>query len=218
MTRFEIITEADARTLDYGSTVELAPGGHVTPLARDTLAARRVTVVAAGAHDAALPGDLVPASPVRRIAVGSDHTGVALKKAVVQHLRGRGLAVTDLGTDGPEPVDYPDIAGAVALAVARKEAEAGIVIDGAGIGSAMAANKVRGIRAAMCLDETIARYSREHNGANVMTLGSTLVPGVEAALRIVDVWLGTAMTEARYIRRLAKIRRLEERAGREGGR
>ena len=218
MTRFEIITEADARTLDYGSTVELAPGGHVTPLARDTLAARRVTVVAAGAHDAALPVDLVPASPVRRIAVGSDHTGVALKKAVVQHLRGRGLAVTDLGTDGPEPVDYPDIAGAVALAVARKEAEAGIVIDGAGIGSAMAANKVRGIRAAMCLDETIARYSREHNGANVMTLGSTLVPGVEAALRIVDVWLGTAMTEARYIRRLAKIRRLEERAGREGGR
>ncbi len=218
MTRFEIITEADARTLDYGSTVELAPGGHVTPLARDTLAARRVTVVAAGAHDAALPGDLVPASPVRRIAVGSDHTGVALKKAVVQHLRGRGLAVTDLGTDGPEPVDYPDIAGAVALAVARKEAEAGIVIDGAGIGSAMAANKVRGIRAAMCMDETIARYSREHNGANVMTLGSTLVPGVEAALRIVDVWLGTAMTEARYIRRLAKIRRLEERAGREGGR
>lgn len=218
MTRFEIITEADARTLDYGSTVELAPGGHVTPLARDTLAARRVTVVAAGAHDAALPGDLVPASPVRRIAVGSDHTGVALKKAVVQHLRGRGLAVSDLGTDGPEPVDYPDIAGAVALAVARKEAEAGIVIDGAGIGSAMAANKVRGIRAAMCLDETIARYSREHNGANVMTLGSTLVPGVEAALRIVDVWLGTAMTEARYIRRLAKIRRLEERAGREGGR
>lgn len=218
MTRFEIITEADARTLDYGSTVELAPGGHVTPLARDTLAARRVTVVAAGAHDAALPDDLVPASPVRRIAVGSDHTGVALKKAVVQHLRGRGLAVSDLGTDGPEPVDYPDIAGAVALAVARKEAEAGIVIDGAGIGSAMAANKVRGIRAAMCLDETIARYSREHNGANVMTLGSTLVPGVEAALRIVDVWLGTAMTEARYIRRLAKIRRLEERAGREGGR
>ena len=218
MTRFEIITEADARTLDYGSTVELAPGGHVTPLARDTLAARRVTVVAAGAHDAALPDDLVPASPVRRIAVGSDHTGVALKKAVVQHLRGRGLAVSDLGTDGPEPVDYPDIAGAVALAVARKEAEAGIVIDGAGIGSAMAANKVRGIRAAMCLDETIARYSREHNGANVMTLGSTLVPGVEAALRIVDVWLGTAMTEARYIRRLAKIRRLEERAGREGSR
>jgi ribose 5-phosphate isomerase B len=218
MKRFEIITEADARTLDIGSSVELAPNGHVTPLAHDTLAARRVTVIRAGAHDATLPGDLAPPASIRRVAIGSDHTGVALKNAIVQHLRGRGLAVSDLGTHGPEPVDYPDVAGAVALAVARQEAEAGIVIDGAGIGSAMAANKVRGIRAAMCTDETIARYSREHNGANVMTLGSTLVPGVEAALRIVDVWLGTAMTEARYIRRLVKIRRLEERAGREGGR
>ena len=90
---------------------------------------------------------------------------------------GRGLAVTDLGTDGTASVDYPDIAGAVALAVQRKEADAGIVIDGAGIGSAIAANKVRGVRAAMCPDETIARYSREHNGANVMTLGSTLLSG-----------------------------------------
>ena len=120
----------------------------------------------------------------------------------MQHLRGRGLAVADVGTDGTDPVDYPDIAGAVARAVARREADAGIVIDGAGIGSAIAANKIRGIRAAMCLDETTARYSREHNGANVLALGATLVPGTEAALRIVDVWLGTPMREARYIRRL----------------
>ena len=215
MRRFEIITEADARTLDVGATVELAPGGHVTPLARDTLAARRVTVVAAGEYDAALARDLVPASDIRRVAIGSDHTGVAMKKGVLLHLRGRGLAVTDVGTDGPEPVDYPDIAGAVALAVARKEADAGIVIDGAGIGSAIAANKIHGVRAAMCPDETIARYSREHNGANVLTLGATLLAGPDAAIRIVDVWLGTAMREDRYIRRLAKIRRLEERAGRE---
>lgn len=215
MRRFEIITEADARTLDIGATVELAAGGHVTPLARDTLAARRVTVVGAGAHDPLLARDLAPASDIRRVAIGSDHTGVALKRGLLQHLRGRGLAVQDLGTDGPDPVDYPDIAGAVALAVARKEADAGIVIDGAGIGSAIAANKIRGVRAAMCPDETIARYSREHNGANVMTLGSTLLSGLDAAIRIVDVWLGTAMREERYIRRLAKIRRLEERAGRE---
>jgi ribose 5-phosphate isomerase B len=215
MRRFEIITEADARTLDVGATVELAPGGHVTPLARDTLAARRVTVVAAGEYDAGLARDLVPASDIRRVAIGSDHTGVAMKKGVLQHLRRRGLAVTDVGTDGPEPVDYPDIAGAVALAVARKEADAGIVIDGAGIGSAIAANKIHGVRAAMCPDETIARYSREHNGANVLTLGATLLAGPDAAIRIVDVWLGTAMREDRYIRRLAKIRRLEERAGRE---
>jgi ribose 5-phosphate isomerase B len=215
MRRFDIITEADARTLDIGSTVELAVGGHVTPLAKDTLASRRVTVVAAGAYDGSLEPDLAPPSDIRRVAIGSDHTGVAMKRGVLQHLRGRGIAVTDLGTDGADPVDYPDIAGAVALAVARKEADAGIVIDGAGIGSAIAANKIRGVRAAMCPDETIARYSREHNGANVLTLGSTLLPGLEAAIRIVDVWLGTAMREARYVRRLAKIRRLEERAARE---
>jgi ribose 5-phosphate isomerase B len=214
MKRFDIITEADARTLDVGATVELAPGGHVTPLAKDTLAARRIVVVAAGSHDPALATDLVPASDIRRVALGSDHTGVAMRRAVLQHLRGRGIAVVDLGTDGTDPVDYPDIAGAVALAVARKEAGAGIVIDGAGIGSAIAANKVRGIRAAMCSDETIARYSREHNGANVMTLGSTLLSCADA-IRIVDVWLGTAMKEPRYIRRLAKIRQLEERAARE---
>ena len=216
MRRFEIITEADARTLDYGATVELAAGGHVTPLARDTLAERRVTVVSAGVRgDVTTDHDVVPASPIRRIAIGSDHTGVAIRRGLVLHLRGRGLAVTDLGTDGADPVDYPDVAAAVALAVARKEADAGIVIDGAGIGSAIAANKIRGIRAAMCPDETIARYSREHNGANVMTLGSTLLGGTADAIRIVDVWLGTAITEPRYIRRLVKIRRLEERATRE---
>jgi ribose 5-phosphate isomerase B len=215
MKRFDIITEADARTFDVGSTVELSAGGHVTPLARDTLAARRVTVVAAGTLDPSLPPDLAPIADVKRVCIGCDHTGLAIKKALVQQLRGRGLAVTDVGTDSNEPVDYPDIAAAVATAVARQEADAGIVIDGAGIGSAIAANKIRGIRAAMCPDETIARYAREHNGANVLTIGSSLVAGPEAALRIADVWLGTAMREPRYIRRLLKIRRLEERAARD---
>ena len=210
MKRFDIITEADARTLDIGATVELSAGGHVTPLAKDTLAARRVTVIPAGSADASLPGDLVPVSDIRRVAIGSDHTGLAMKKAILQHLRARAVAVTDVGTETADPVDYPDIASAVARMVARDEADAGIVIDGAGIGSAIAANKVRGIRAAMCTDETIARYSREHNGANVMTLGSTLLPGPDAAIRIVDTWLGTPMREARYIRRLLKVRRLEE--------
>jgi ribose 5-phosphate isomerase B len=210
MKRFDIITEADARLLDHGATVELAKGGHVTPLAKDTLAERRVTVVPAGASDASLPGDLAPVADIRRVAIGNDHTGVALKQAILQHLRARGLAVVDLGTGGTDPVDYPDIAGQVARTVARGEADAGIVIDGAGIGSAIAANKIRGIRAAMCPDETIARYAREHNGANVLTLGSTLLPGREAALRIVDTWIGTAMREARYIRRLLKVRRLEQ--------
>jgi ribose 5-phosphate isomerase B len=211
MKRFEIITEADARVLDYGTTVELAAGGLVTPLARDTLAARRITVVAAGTTDAQLPADLAPVADIRRVVIGCDHSGVALKRRLVEHLRGKGLSVVDVGTNGPEPVDYPDIARAVGLPVARKEADAGIVIDGAGIGSAIAANKIRGVRAAMCLDETTARYSREHNGANVLALGATLLPGPDAAVRIVDRWLATAMREARYIRRLLKIRQLEER-------
>ena len=209
MLRFDIITEADARTLDVGATVELAAGGHITPLAKDTLAARRVTVVGPGSRDAGAAGALVPVSDVRRVAIGSDHTGVKMKAAVLQHLRGRGLTVTDLGTDGTAAVDYPDIAGAVALAVQRKEADAGIVIDGAGIGSAIAANKVRGIRAAMCVTPTLARYAREHNGANVLALGATLV-SAEEALTIVETFLSTSMKEARYIARLAKVRRLEE--------
>jgi ribose 5-phosphate isomerase B len=205
--RFDIITEADARVLARGETVLLAVRGHITPLAQDTLKERRVTVIAEGAvspDEAAL----APAAEVRTIAIASDHTGVKLRKALIAMLRGRGLAVHDLGTDGTEPVDYPDVAASVARMVARGEADAGIVIDGAGIGSAIAANKIRGIRAAMATTETIARYSREHNGANVLTLGATLVTEDEARA-IVAAWLGASMREPRYIRRLAKIHNLE---------
>ncbi|MCA1560478.1 MAG: ribose 5-phosphate isomerase B [Acidobacteria bacterium] len=209
MKRFDIITEADARTIDVGATVELAKGGHVTPLAKDTLASRRVTVVPAGSFDASLPADLAPVADIRRVAIGSDHNGVVMKRALTEHLRGLAVAVQDLGTGTSDPVDYPDVAAAVARAVVRGEADAGIVIDGSGIGSAIAANKIRGIRAAMCTDETLARYSREHNGANVLTLGSTLLPDA-AAIRIVEAWIATPMREARYIRRLLKIRRLED--------
>jgi len=210
MKQFDIITEADARTLDVGATVELTAGGHVTPLAKDTLAARRVTVIRAGSADESLPDDLAPSSDIKRVTIGSDHTGLAIKRALVSYLRGRGVAVVDVGTNSTDPVDYPDIAGAVARSVARRESDAGIAIDGAGIGSAIAANKVRGVRAAMCLNETTARYSREHNGANVLTLGASLIDGPDAATRIVETWMGTPMKEARYIRRLLKIRRLEE--------
>lgn len=206
--RFDIITEADARQLAVGSVVELAPGGHVTPLAQDTLRARRVTVVPAGSSDPFLPPDLAPVADVRRIAIGSDHTGVALKRALVQHLRQKGLAVDDRGTDSQEPVDYPDVAAAVGISVARGEADAGIVIDGAGLGSTIAANKIRGVRAAMCTNVTLARYAREHNGANVLCLGATLIT-IDDAREIADTWLATPMREARYIRRLLKIRRLE---------
>jgi ribose 5-phosphate isomerase B len=206
MKRFQMITEADARVLEYGSTVTLVPGGHITPLALDTLRARRITIVRGdGDADAAA---LAPAADVRRLAIASDHTGVALKSTIRQHLRSRGLAVDDLGTDSSEPVDYPDTAASVARQVAHGEADAGIVIDGAGLGSTIAANKIRGVRAAMCLNQTLARYARQHNGANVLALGSTLLTPTDA-LEIVDVFLSTPMREARYIRRLARIRELE---------
>ncbi|MGE0461443.1 MAG: RpiB/LacA/LacB family sugar-phosphate isomerase [Vicinamibacterales bacterium] len=206
MKTFSILTEADARVLERGSTVALAPGGHITPLAQDTLRERRITVVGAVA-DVDL-SRLAPVADVRRVVVGGDHTSVALKNRIRDVLRQRGLAVTDVGTDGPGAVDYPDIAALVARQVARGEADAGIVIDGAGLGSAMAANKISGIRAAMCTTKTLARYAREHNGANVLALGSTLV-SPEEALGIVDTFLATATTEPRYLRRLEKIQRLE---------
>jgi ribose 5-phosphate isomerase B len=208
MKTFEIITESDARVLTPGDTVMLARRGHITPLAHDTLKERRVTVIHEG-QASADEAALAPKADVRTVAIASDHTGIKLRQALVAYLRGRGLAVNDLGTDGPDAVDYPDVAASVGRLVARGEADAGIVIDGAGIGSAIAANKIRGIRAVMAPNELIARYSREHNGANVVTLGATLV-SVDEAKAIVTTWLATAMREPRYIRRLAKIRELEE--------
>jgi ribose 5-phosphate isomerase B len=206
MKSFDIITEADARTLEIGSSVTLKRGGHITPLAADTLKARRITVLS-GVAEASLDG-LAPVADIKSLAIGSDHSGVALKAKLRDHLRQQGLSVLDVGTDGSDPVDYPDIAAQVARLVARKEVDAAIVIDGAGIGSTMAANKIAGVRAAMCTDKTLARYSREHNGANVLALGATLI-SVDDAKAIVDTWIATPMGEARYLRRLAKIRALE---------
>jgi len=207
--KFGLIGEAEARQIEPGSTVELEKGGHVTPLAWDTLRERRVTVVPAGTVDASLPSDLAPVEAVRRVVIGSDHTGLALRAALVDHLRKQGKAVVEVGATSPEPVDYPDVAAAVGKAVVRGEADAGVVIDGAGLGSAIAANKVRGVRAAMCTTPTLARYAREDNGANVIALGATLLQIAEAR-EILDVFLSTATKEPRYLRRLLKIRRMEE--------
>jgi RpiB/LacA/LacB family sugar-phosphate isomerase len=209
MKRFEIITEADARVLEIGETVELRRGGQVTPLAADTLKARRVTVLSDDRLEQDADG-LAPVADIKRLAIGSDHSGLALKAAITQSLRAKGIAVDDLGTLTAEPVDYPDTAARVARSVSRGEADAGIVIDGAGIGSSITANKVKGVRAAVCHDATMARYARQHNGANVLSLGSTLVSAKDA-LAVVDVWINTPMKEPRYIRRLAKIRAVEER-------
>ena len=207
MKTFDIITESDARILEIGATVSLKAGGHITPLAADTLRERRIVVLSAVA-EASLDG-LAPVADIKTLAIGSDHSGVALKAKLREYLRQRGLSVLDVGTEGSDPVDYPDIAAQVARLVSRQEVDAAIVIDGAGIGSAIAANKIAGARAAMCTDKTLARYSREHNGANVLALGASLV-SVDDAKAIVDTWLGTPMGEVRYIRRLAKIRALEK--------
>jgi ribose 5-phosphate isomerase B len=207
MKKFDIITEADARVLERGTSVELARGGHVTPLARDTLRERRIAVVdesQASADDLSL----APRADIRSLAVGSDHSGIAHRRALVAFLRGSGLAVQDVGPDGPDPVDYFDIAVAVARSVARREADAGIIVDGTGVGSAIAANKIAGVRASMATSETIARYSREQAGANVLALGATLV-SVDEAKSIVSAWLSTPMRDPAQIRCLSKIHELE---------
>jgi ribose 5-phosphate isomerase B len=205
--RFQIGTEADARVLEYGTSIALEPGGHNSPLALDTLRSRRITVERADAADAAVR---LPAR-IERVAVAGDHASLALKAAVLQHLRGRGLSATDLGTHSIDPVDYPQTAAAAAKEVAGGHADAAIVIDGSGIGAAIAANKVHGIRAAMCPTILLARYAREHAAINVLALGATTMSR-DDALAVVDVFLDTAMREPRYIRRLGLIQDLERSA------
>jgi ribose 5-phosphate isomerase B len=216
MPRFSMITESDARMLPEGSTVELLPRGHITPLAADTLRDRRIAVIRLDGVIEPSESALVPVAEVQRIAVGADHTGVVLRDHLVVRLRQRGLQVTVVGPVGspPSSADYPDTAEQVADAVARREVDAGIVIDGAGLGSTMAANKVRGVRAALCLNPTLARYARQHNGAHVLALGATLVSPSDAEA-IVYAFLDTPMTEARYIRRLAKLAQIERRQPRD---
>ncbi|MBK6734419.1 MAG: deoxyribose-phosphate aldolase [bacterium] len=139
-----------------------------------------------------------------KIAIGADHGGYELKQKLVEHLRGKGHDVRDVGTDSTTAVDYPVFARRVAEAVAGGQAERGIMIDGAGIGSSMVANKVPGVRAAMAYDVSSARNGREHNDANLLTLGAGLI-GAALAAQIVDVFLTTDCTEARHQRRVAMI-------------
>ncbi|KAA0255366.1 deoxyribose-phosphate aldolase [Acidobacteria bacterium ACD] len=143
-----------------------------------------------------------------RIAIGADHGGFELKEALRDHLRGKGFVVEDCGTHGKEAVDYPRYAHAVASLVAAGTYDVGIVVDGAGIGSAMAANKVPGILAAACNTEALAKNAREHNDANVLTLGAAHVD-VEAAKRIADAFLGASCTVERHRRRVGMIRDIE---------
>jgi len=142
------------------------------------------------------------------IAIGSDHSGFHLKEELKRYLTEKGLTVVDIGTNDTKSVDYPQYAYKVAQKVSSGQCERGIMIDGAGIGSCMAANKVRGIRAAMCYDLSTARNSREHNNSNVVTLGAGLI-GSSLAKQILDVWLETECTEKRHLRRAQQIHQIE---------
>lgn len=147
---------------------------------------------------------MTASTTIRRIAVGADHGGFHLKEAVKAHLTAKGFAVEDVGAHSTEAVDYPVFAHAIAQRVATGAADVGVMVDRAGIGSAMAANKLSGVRAALCYDLTSARNSREHNNANVLTLGAGLI-GPDLALQIVDVWLATRCEAERHLRRAAMI-------------
>lgn len=160
------------------------------------------------AEEASAPAPVAAASGSKIVAIGSDHGGFALKGELALYLHGNGYEVLDCGTNSPEAVDYPDFAEAVARKVASGEAWRGIVIDGAGIGSCMAANKVAGVRAAMCYDHATAVNSREHNDANVLTLGAGLI-GLALAKQIVNTWLLTEFGGGRHAKRVEKIMAIE---------
>jgi RpiB/LacA/LacB family sugar-phosphate isomerase len=161
---------------------------------------------------AGVAGTAASEGSLASLAIGADHGGFHLKERLAADLRDRGYSVRDCGTRSTDAVDYPDIAEAVAREVASGTCELGIVIDGAGIGSAIAANKVPGVRAATCWDVSSARNSREHNHANVLSLGAGLL-GENLAGEIVNAWLATSPGPDRHARRVAKIGKLEQRYG-----
>jgi ribose 5-phosphate isomerase B len=155
-------------------------------------------------------GDLEQSNRSRRIALAADHGGYSLKENLKPYLQQQGYQVDDCGTHSPDSVDYPDFAYAVAKKVSEGEAWRGIIIDGAGIGSCMVANKVHGVRAAMCYDHATAVNSREHNNANVLTLGAGMIEP-SLARQIVLTWLNTTFGGGRHARRVDKIMDIEKR-------
>jgi ribose 5-phosphate isomerase B len=146
-----------------------------------------------------------------RVAIGSDHAGFALKAHLSETLISLGHDVDDLGTHGEDPVDYPPICAAVGRAVVKGEADRGIVLGGSGQGEQMAANKIRGVRAALCNDLYTARMSREHNDANVLSIGARIV-APQLADEILTLWLSTPFEGGRHERRIAQIAEIEEEA------
>jgi ribose 5-phosphate isomerase B len=203
-----LVTETDINAAPPGSAFRVPQGALVTPLARETALMRRVELLPHDAGAQPEPAPDKPQAPV--VALGADHGGYPLKETLKHFLKSEGYSVLDLGTHSREAVDYPDFAHAVAVAVSEGKAWRGILVDGAGIGSSMAANKVPGIRAALCYDQATAVNSREHNDANVLTLGAGLI-GETLAQQIVKTWLTTEFAGGRHARRVNKIMQIERR-------
>ena len=197
-----VVTEAD---IPLSGELAIVAGSIVTPSARDLARERGVNLreLAAGQR-------LAAAAPGSTVAIGSDHGGFQMKRGLLPVLAELGLTAIDAGVHEERPADYPDIALAVSQLVAGGQATRGIVIDGAGIGSCMAANKVPGIRAALCYDIASARNSREHNNANVLTLGGRLLTPSQAET-VMRTWLAASFAGGRHQARVDKIMEIERR-------
>ncbi len=195
-----IITEDDVRGLEPGAVLRIAESARLTPLAADIIREKRIELVRR-----------VPrrgTQTFRIIAVGADHGGFKMKEELKRFLEEAGHRVHDFGTNSEDAVDYPDFAHAVARSVADGTVDVGIIIDGAGVGSAITANKVPGVRAAACYSVSVARNSREHNDANVLTLGSKTIASREMR-QIVEAWLASDISEDRHRKRVSKIEAIE---------
>jgi ribose 5-phosphate isomerase B len=191
-----VITEDDVRGLDSGSVLRIGEDARLTPLAADIVNEKKIQIVRRTSRRGSKASKL--------IAVGSDHGGFQMKEEIKVLLNELGHKVQDFGAYSEDAVDYPDFAHAVARAVADGSSDLGIVVDGAGVGSAMTANKVPGVRAAACYSVEVARNSREHNDANVLTLGSKTINSKQMR-DIVMTWLSTEISEERHRKRVAKI-------------
>jgi len=194
----DVITAQDIQSIPPGGELSTGLGAIVTPWARELAATRGIRIV----QKAAAPGAVV-------VAIGADHGGFPMKEEIKAILTRLGYRFTDQGAYSTDPVDYPDIALAVARAVKSGAAGLGILVDGAGIGSAMAANKVPGVRAAVCVNEAAARNAREHNDANVLALGAKFVDAA-ALPAVVETFLTARLTEERHAKRVEKIKAIEE--------
>jgi ribose 5-phosphate isomerase B len=212
-----LVTELDVRDLAVGSEYPIAADALITPLARQIAMERKITFVSkvkpTEPHPTIAPTHSQSPATGKVIAIGADHGGFALKNELLAMLRELGYEVIDCGTHGTESVDYPDFALAVAQLVGSGSAWRGILIDGAGIGSCMAANKVPGVLAAMCYDQATAHNSREHNNANVLTLGAGMI-GSNVARQVVKTFLETEFGGGRHARRVDKILAIERRYSR----